>query len=1397
MKFCLRMVLTFLTFLSLSSCGWDGVFFTPRGFEPTQPPRVVLTGNTVSGSELQVFSADGEKIASGVAPDQGEFQLELPSDAPTDKLQIIVVKDGLVYKRFLPQAQRGVVTGVGSVDAFTTAIAQVILYKVQADAGSTLVATPAVALNGLVSEMEASASGALMALQAKIQQVSELGAGKQKTSFSFENFELSEAFVSEAGQDLAFLEDYRSLLASAAGDYELVIRCDPARLNVLFTVDASGRGRDGVGNPQLIRQATKEAKVYLGITSDESSPILSDLVPRKLMPNDPSLVMTDDGKNGDELAADGVYSRVVPLPRGARIKYKYTNGVAGEGFTGTEEWPGNARILEVEDVLTSRPDGKADCILVRRDAFGDEATNKNFVNLHPVAKKQGGSVSFQTDFGGAEAAEGSDGIFIGGIKLEDARTKPLLTPAKLPEARENGSCIRCPAPLILDPNDTTPPELVNAERISLTKTVLRFSEPILAADAEDVGRYLYLNDVGQSIRILSAKVSGTDVTLTTVPADSVAPARVKVQSMRDVSAAQNILDSAQLDIRPDTTAPKIVAVRALSLLDQDPSLSIEDPTVGELLEVQWDEELEASAAEDPKRYIIEGLTVLAATLKKDALVPTVVLRTEVQQKGTTYSLDVIGIRDWAANSLEQTITFDAFALYRTTFSVVVGFAFASSDGMQRGLPREEELFLTGTPLGEARSLTGRRLSVFDQGGRRTDVTGWPDFEMKPSGRSYEGQEVYTIDLLLPPGRWAWKAAHGVAGEYVNPPTTLEKVYKTLSTANDGSGVRVNPVTMIAANGVDYTGASLSESGEDPPRKQTVYKREAPDEVCDVVNRDIECPMIVVGAWRDWIVDAGGRTRDYDDGLITLPPHRPTLPDLSAPILHEIRARDSFSTLLSFSESLASDSPFQAEMYNADTGVQRRVQVVRTIEIPSHQLIIQTDEALNLGEAYTVRFRGVRDTNDPARTNFEWQTATFLAPETETSLRPFVDREAPLITSIEATDITELLVVFDEIVDPQTLVADNFEIRQASGGGTLAVETVVRGFDGKSARLTTPNQPIRGNFEMTIENVGDIADPSNTITSTTIAFVSFGETIPPSIEAVRALDNSHVLIRFDERINDAGVTDISSYRIDGLQVRGVNFSGDSIRRSLAFSPGLAPAIRNLVILETSPMESGRDYSIAVDGIQDLSGNVLTTTVSFAGEASAPTIDVVLEYEVSETKTVAGRRPARAIGLAEFGDSREGLYVIGSRLDELNQPVAGALGPVNSVLGGFPPEGQPLDGIEARLRDDGLGPDLVAGDGIFSILLEDVPLGTKMIWKAFAPFTTEYRDSNPTKLEAAFADSLPGPSAYSDGQEYPGNENGTWILDADSQTGVLRIRCLYGDEVTYKKNTGADVYYWSAQ
>ena len=141
--------------------------------------------------------------------------------------------------------------------------------------------------------------------------------------------------------------------------------------------------------------------------------------------------------------------------------------------------------------------------------------------------------------------------------------------------------------------------------------------------------------------------------------------------------------------------------------------------------------------------------------------------------------------------------------------------------------------------------------------------------------------------------------------------------------------------------------------------------------------------------------------------------------------------------------------------------------------------------------------------------------------------------------------------------------------------------------------------------------------------------------------------------------------------------------------------------------------------------------------------------------------------------------------------------GRSAPVNDALGGFGVEGQPLEGIEPRLFDNGVAPDRVQGDGVHSLLVPDVPLGTTIIWKAFAPYTVTYRDRNPSDSAAAFADGLPGPSVFADGQEYPGNENGVIVWDDGDGDGVLYIRGLFGDEITYKKNTGSAAYVWAAE
>lgn len=110
--------------------------------------------------------------------------------------------------------------------------------------------------------------------------------------------------------------------------------------------------------------------------------------------------MYDDGTHGDGVAGDGVWTLAVALPyvptatspdgHGMRIGYKYTFGKPSQGWTATEEWPGNQRLLEVEDT-----DG--DHLVVRYDIFGDETANKDKANLRTPANGGCGVNKWESD----------------------------------------------------------------------------------------------------------------------------------------------------------------------------------------------------------------------------------------------------------------------------------------------------------------------------------------------------------------------------------------------------------------------------------------------------------------------------------------------------------------------------------------------------------------------------------------------------------------------------------------------------------------------------------------------------------------------------------------------------------------------------------------------------------------------------------------------------------------------------------------------------------------------------------------------------------------------------------------------------------------------------------------
>ena len=162
---------------------------------------------------------------------------------------------------------------------------------------------------------------------------------------------------------------------------------DPDNIRVVFQVDFNQGALSGTcGTIDRFKWAKDkpDKQMFFVAWVHNDSLVPADVTERAALntlvgggvPN--QLAMYDDGTNGDEVSGDGICAITFVVPEGVRLGYKYTWGIRGQGWTGSEEWPGNSRIIEVVDV-------NGDDYVVKRDVFADEATNKDKANLNPAS----------------------------------------------------------------------------------------------------------------------------------------------------------------------------------------------------------------------------------------------------------------------------------------------------------------------------------------------------------------------------------------------------------------------------------------------------------------------------------------------------------------------------------------------------------------------------------------------------------------------------------------------------------------------------------------------------------------------------------------------------------------------------------------------------------------------------------------------------------------------------------------------------------------------------------------------------------------------------------------------------------------------------------------------------
>ncbi len=154
----------------------------------------------------------------------------------------------------------------------------------------------------------------------------------------------------------------------------------------------------------------------------EDSPIQDAYIQNEIFPNwVPNLLpLYDDGTHGDDIAGDNIWVRSFVLPETLRIGYKYTYGAQGQNWTGTEEWPGNQRLLEIVDV-------NGDGVVARFDVFADERSNKDRQNFYEPG---GTNITWDTDLDGDGYYEAQEmpADFIGGDCIVDGFWQPFSQP---------------------------------------------------------------------------------------------------------------------------------------------------------------------------------------------------------------------------------------------------------------------------------------------------------------------------------------------------------------------------------------------------------------------------------------------------------------------------------------------------------------------------------------------------------------------------------------------------------------------------------------------------------------------------------------------------------------------------------------------------------------------------------------------------------------------------------------------------------------------------------------------------------------------------------------------------------------------------------------------------------
>ena len=427
-----RKILLLCSLLFIFSCGVESLLFNGISSNTPKDPGSVesryiagITPVFKSGS-ADLLSSSGESIAikSGSIDSEGKFIIELSSKIDLSNAIVYLKSGNRVLLYIFPKLNKAKTIEESRDEAFrvkqievpvderSTAASIMVIEKLRSS-GTSLSTMSYCAVKGANSQIYSkfdtagSESNKVLTMVSKI-----IGSGNESDSGSI-MFDivgylkdssarsiLSEEFlknnnVSYSDGDNKSVTPFEEQVEKSFSEFDFVAKYDETKLTTVITANINEGLVDSNGNTiNPYKWATKKdgAKMYIALGIHKESPIQDEKLNQEVFHNwKPNTVqMYDDGTNGDEVAGDNIWTITFVLPVGLRIGYKFTYGLGGDIWTGTEEWPGNQRILEIKDV-------NGDHFVTRYDSFGDETTNKDKANQLLPSRGGTGTVDWTTD----------------------------------------------------------------------------------------------------------------------------------------------------------------------------------------------------------------------------------------------------------------------------------------------------------------------------------------------------------------------------------------------------------------------------------------------------------------------------------------------------------------------------------------------------------------------------------------------------------------------------------------------------------------------------------------------------------------------------------------------------------------------------------------------------------------------------------------------------------------------------------------------------------------------------------------------------------------------------------------------------------------------------------------